>query len=117
MRAILRTIGLLTLLLSVVLMGCGSGSGVTISLSPTATTLSTGGTQTFMASVGNANNPSVTWSVQEGSSGGTITSAGVYTAPSTAGTYHVIATSVADNSKTAIATITTLAGGSSVTVN
>jgi hypothetical protein len=48
----------------------------------------------------------VTWSVQEGASGGAITPAGVYTAPNGVGTYHVVATSVADGTKTATATVT-----------
>lgn len=36
----------------------------------------------------------VTWSVQEGDAGGTITPDGLYTAPATPGTYHVVATAV-----------------------
>jgi hypothetical protein len=43
--------------------------------------------------------------VQEGAAGGTITAGGVYTAPSAAGTYHVIGTSAADPSKSATATV------------
>jgi hypothetical protein len=43
----------------------------------------------------------VKWSIQEGPAGGDVTSAGVYTAPATEGVYHVIATSVADPSKSA----------------
>jgi hypothetical protein len=47
----------------------------------------------------------VTWSVQE-AGGGTVSAAGVYTAPATTGTYHVVATSVADTTKNATATVT-----------
>jgi hypothetical protein len=47
----------------------------------------------------------VTWSVQEGAAGGTITPTGVYTAPENAGTYHVVATSAADISRTAVAAV------------
>ena len=48
----------------------------------------------------------MTWSVQEGAAGGTIAATGVYSAPAVAGTYHVVATSVADPAKSAIATVT-----------
>jgi len=41
-------------------------------------------------------NVPVFWSVGEGSAGGTITNKGLYTAPSVAGTFHIIATSQAD---------------------
>jgi hypothetical protein len=51
----------------------------------------------------------VTWSIQEGAAGGTITAAGVYTAPTTAGTYHVIATSQADTTKSATIPVTVTA--------
>jgi hypothetical protein len=44
--------------------------------------------------------------VQEGAAGGSITSAGVYTAPAGAGTYHVVARSAADSTKVATATVT-----------
>lgn len=37
----------------------------------------------------------VTWSIQEGTTGGTIDPTGLYTAPSNPGVYHVVATSVA----------------------
>jgi len=42
--------------------------------------------------------------VQE-AGGGTVSSAGLYTAPATTGTYHVVATSVADTSKSDAATV------------
>ena len=53
----------------------------------------------------------VTWSVQEGAPGGSVTAAGVYTAPGTAGTYHLVATSQADATKSATATVTVATGG------
>jgi hypothetical protein len=56
------------------------------------------------ATVTGASDTSVTWSVQEGN-GGTVSATGVYTAPSTASTYHVIATSNADRSKSATVSI------------
>ena len=48
----------------------------------------------------------VTWSVEEGLAGGTVTSAGVYIAPVNPGTYHVVATSAADPTRRATATVT-----------
>jgi hypothetical protein len=60
--------------------------------------------QVFTAAVTNSSNTAVTWSVTE-ASGGTVTN-GAYVAPPTAGTYHVVAVSQADPSKTAQATIT-----------
>ncbi len=77
---------------------------VAVSLNPTSTTLTTGGTQTFTATVTGSGNTGVTWSA----TGGSVTS-GVYTAPATAGTYAVTATSVADPSKKATATVTVTA--------
>src|SRR5262249_14589005 len=41
--------------------------------------------------------------------GGTINSSGMYTAPANAGTYHVVATSVADTSKSKTAAVTVTA--------
>lgn len=54
--------------------------------------------------IGSAN-PQVIWSVVEGN-GGTITNSGAYTAPATTGTYHITATSAADATKSATATVT-----------
>lgn len=79
---------------------------VTISLSPTAATVKPLQTQAFTATVQGTSNTSVTWSVLEGSTGGSVSSAGVYTAPGAAGIFHVVATSAADASKTAVATVT-----------
>ncbi len=75
---------------------------VSISVSPTTANLQTGGQQTFNATVGGTTNTAVTWKA----SGGTVTSAGQYTAPSSAGTYTVTATSAADTSKSASAVVT-----------
>jgi hypothetical protein len=56
-----------------------------------------------MATVSGTTNTGVTWSVTAG--GGTITSTGIYTPPRIAGTYSVIATSVADKTKWASAEV------------
>jgi hypothetical protein len=77
-------------------------------VNPSAVTVPLGASQTFMASVTvtGAASPAVTWSIEEGAAGGSIDIQGNYIAPQVAGTYHVIATSVADPGKSAIAAIT-----------
>jgi hypothetical protein len=77
-----------------------------VSISPATVTLPAGGLQAFTATVEGTSNHGVTWSVQEGVAGGNITSAGVYTAPLAAGTYHVMVVSQADTGKSAVATVT-----------
>ncbi|HET7788160.1 MAG TPA: hypothetical protein VFL36_19470 [Myxococcales bacterium] len=76
-----------------------------VSISPGIATIAPGAAQTFTAAVSGAANSAVTWSVQEGSAGGTIDATGHYTAPATPGTYHVVATSAADATKSNFATI------------
>jgi hypothetical protein len=77
---------------------------VTIAISPTTATLDACAVRAFTATVGNSGNTAVTWTVTE-AGGGTVTS-GSYVAPTTAGTYHVVARSQADTTKTAEATVT-----------
>ena len=83
---------------------------VTIALATTTATVFRGESRALAATVANANNTGVTWSIQEGAAGGSLTSTtGAttnYTAPLAAGTYHVIATSNADPTKQATCTIT-----------
>jgi uncharacterized repeat protein (TIGR03803 family) len=78
-----------------------STSGV--SISPSSITAPAGAVQTFAATVSGGG--SVTWSVQEGAAGGSITPAGIYTAPSTLGTFHVVAVNSANSAQTATATV------------
>lgn len=81
-----------------------SPTPVAVTVSPSRGAVDACRTLTFTASVSGASSGGVTWSVQEGSAGGTITAAGVYTAPAAAGTYHVVATSqAAPASSTAVA--------------
>jgi len=79
---------------------------VAVNVSPNPATVFLGGTQAFTATVAGTNNVAVTWSVQEGTAGGSIDNQGNYTAPQVTGTYHVIATSVADSTQSATVTIT-----------
>ncbi len=78
---------------------------IAVAIAPSPAAVDSCGTVTFSATVTGTSSTGVTWSVQEGTAGGAITAAGVYTAPSNAGTYHVAATSVADASKGAIAAV------------
>ncbi|MBI3181147.1 MAG: hypothetical protein HYZ28_03285 [Myxococcales bacterium] len=94
-----------------------TASQVSISVSPEAVTLSQGSTQQFTVSVTGTANTAVSWSVQEGAAGGSVDAAGLYTAPSTAGIFHVVATSQADTAKSAVAQVTVSAAPSSVSVS
>ena len=77
-----------------------------VTLTPSQAIVSPGGTQTFTAVVTATGDTNVTWSLQEGATGGVITAGGVYTAPTATGTYHVVATSVADPTLAGIALVT-----------
>jgi hypothetical protein len=79
---------------------------VAISLSPAAVSLTTGSAQAFTATVTGSSNTGVSWSVQETSGCGAVSSTGVYTSPSAPATCHVIARSAADSTKAATATVT-----------
>lgn len=76
-----------------------------ITLAPPQVTLAPGGTQQFTVSTTLGSLP-VTWKVQEGSAGGSVDTNGVYTAPATTGTYHVIAIPLAYPAFSGSATIT-----------
>src|SRR6202158_6370490 len=81
-------------------------AAIAIALNQTAVTIDVGNQFVFVASVTGRANTSVSWGIQEGPSGGSITSSGVYTAPGTDGVFHVIATSQADTSQKQTATVT-----------
>ena len=85
--------------------GGGTGGGVTVTLAPSTVQLQTGQSQAFLVTVAGTANTAVTWSVLEAAGGG-VTGAGLYTAPASAGTYHVQATSQADPTKSASAIVT-----------
>src|SRR5262249_55859622 len=81
---------------------------IAVSVSPPSASTTTGGTVTFTATVtgtSSGQSTAVTWSVQE-SGGGTVASSGRYRAPGSPGSFHVVATSVADTSKQASAAVT-----------
>jgi len=80
-----------------------------VSISPTSASLLAGGTQQFTATVTIAIKTAVTWSA----SAGTVSPSGLFTAPATAGSYTVKATSVADTTRSAAATINVATSASS----
>jgi len=107
-------------LLVLALAGCGGGGGgggngedtgpVTITISPLEVELGIPGERaTFTATVTGTTNTTVLWSVQEGSAGGGITATSsntaIYTAPNSIGTFHVVATSQANPTKSATAQV------------
>ena len=105
--------GWFPLLLIGCLYGCGgSGSTVTppptpkvsVSISAPSGTLNAGASRTFTATVTNSSNTGVSWAVVE-TGGGSITQTGIYTAPSTPGTYSVKATAKADSNASATAAV------------
>lgn len=99
---------LLVVALLAVLSACGGSSSKTIvppptvavAVTPGSATVPVGTSQQFSATVTGSSNTAVTWAVQE-SDGGTIDAAGNYTAPMKSGSFHVVATSQADTSKSA----------------
>jgi hypothetical protein len=98
------------------LWGCGGSSTssyaptpaptVTVTVTPSSATVFSGATQAFTATITGTTNTAVTWSVQ-GSSGGTISSTGLYTPPQNrSGTFYIVATSQANPAAAATATVT-----------
>jgi hypothetical protein len=75
---------------------------VSVTVSPLSISLLKGQSQTFTATVTGSSNTGVNWNA----TGGTITSAGVFTAGQTTGNFTVTATSLADTSKTGTASVT-----------
>lgn len=82
---------------------------VTISINPTTTTLNVAQHQQFQAIVGGSKNSSITWAVDGLVGGdshvGTVSAAGLYTAPAITGNHTVSVASVADPSKIAKAAV------------
>jgi len=105
------------LLAAVVLAACGGGAldepagqAVVVAVSPPEATVVAGGSQPFSAAVTGTVASGVSWSVQEGAPGGTVSVSGLYGAPASAGTFHVVATSVADPAVRGTATVTVTSG-------
>ena len=95
--------------------GGGTGTGVIVTPSGIGQVWQ-GTTVQFTAAVMGQGNQAVTWTVHEGSAGGTIDSTGLYTAPANVPnppSVTVTATLVAAPSKTASATLTIVQPGPS----
>ncbi len=110
---------MLPILSLVAALGCGGSNSsggdpdaavppvtVSIALSPDSIVLPTGGDTEFVATVMGSADTNVSWSIEEAPAGGLISATGLYSAPRSPGIYRVIATSDADSSKTAAATVT-----------
>ena len=82
---------------------------VAVSVAPASASIAVSGTLQLTATVTGSTNTAVTWAVREGAAGGSVSASGLYTAPATAGTYHVVATSNADATRNATATLTVTA--------
>src|SRR5438445_758268 len=79
---------------------------VHVAVTPAVSTVPSSGTQQFAAQVTGTADTAVVWTVQEGASGGAVDPTGLYTAPATAGTFHVVATSRADSTRSARINVT-----------
>lgn len=80
-----------------------------IAINPITAVVSYGGVFQFNAALTGLTGSGVVWSMQETGNVGTIASDGRYTAPSVAGTFHVVAKSSIDSSVTSTAAITVTA--------
>jgi hypothetical protein len=109
----IRTLTVVSVLAAVlVITSCGGGASTasgspppltTVVIMPAIATVQPGATQQFTAQVSGQIDQTVTWSVPAGE--GTITSAGLYTAPSNTGSFSVVATSSVDANSSANATV------------
>lgn len=108
----LRAVYNLLLVTSLAALACGGGAidsqgqSVDVQVQPSSTRAQLLENVVFTAAVTGTADTSVTWSVQEGATGGIVTGAGLYSASSSPGTYHIVATSRADPSKAGVATVT-----------
>jgi hypothetical protein len=85
-----------------------SGPVLVTAISPSPASLVAGNSLSFSATVTGTSRTQVNWSVVEGAAGGSISSSGVYSAPSTAGTYHIKATSISDLTQSMTLAVTVL---------
>jgi chitinase len=93
-------------------------SSVIVAIVPASARVVAGKAFDFSATVSGTDDAQVTWTVEEGvaggrvvnrgakADGGTVSSLGVYIAPRTPGTYHLMATSKADPRESASAEVT-----------
>ena len=82
-----------------------AASSIDVAVIPSTARCDTSSKVAFSAAVTGTSDGAVTWSVAEGAAGGAVDSAGTYTAPASAGTFHVVATSDADGTTRGTATV------------
>jgi len=82
-----------------------------VSIYPASETLRIGGQRQFSGWDSTVGQYDVIWSLQEGAAAGTVTADGLYAAPSTLGTFHLIATSAHNPSLIANAPLTVVSVG------
>lgn len=116
--ALIAVAGIVWMMRSSMSLGSKAPAVVTITIYPTSAKVIPGKGVDFVSEVTGAPSSEVTWSVEEGDSAGTVTTRGAsakgdtislyctYTAPQKLGTYHLVATSTADKTKSATAEIT-----------
>ncbi|HWV38901.1 MAG TPA: Ig-like domain-containing protein [Vulgatibacter sp.] len=78
---------------------------ISVTIEPAIVEVVTNGSVQFQARLRGTDNQAVTWKVQEGDTGGSIDSNGVYSAPPNPGSFNIVATSVVDPSKSAVAEV------------
>jgi hypothetical protein len=100
----MRALNFIPVILAMAVLGCGI-SEISISIEPKQVTVKANDQFQFAASVGAAGNKTVLWSA----TGGSVTDTGLFTAPEATGTCYVVATSQADQSKTAASVVTIIA--------
>jgi len=83
-----------------------ASTGIVVTVTPATAQVAPAGTRDFSALVTGTVDTSVTWSIEEGTAGGSVSTSGAYTAPDAAGTYHVVASSNADPSRQQVGTVT-----------
>jgi hypothetical protein len=86
--------------------GAGQSPSGALRVSSVAYRVNIGTILPLSASGPAAENAAVQWTVEEGASGGRVSSAGVYTAPLTPGVYHLVASSRAERARLAIKVFT-----------
>jgi sugar lactone lactonase YvrE len=91
----------LILTCALALAACNSSKDVTLVVSPASATVTVG----KKLQLGAIDKSGISWSVRE-AGGGAVDATGLYTAPATPGTFHVVATSADDSKKWASAAIT-----------
>jgi len=116
--ALIALAGIVWMLRSTISGGGKSATPVAITIYPTAAKIVEGKSADFAATITGSPTSDVTWKVEEGDDLGEIKTRGAYskegeislyctyTAPKKPGTYHLVATSTADTSKSATAEIT-----------